>query len=174
MREFDYSYFSSLFEENFRKLVLYGKGYVSSEEEAKDIVQDCFVRLWRMRAEIDRSRARGLVFMMVRNDCLNALKHRAVVSNFERETILAESSRDYVFNADYCDSPETMGIYEELKAIIRAEVDKLPARSREVFILSRFNGMRNNEIAAYLGISEPAVHKHLSRAVEKLKKIIDY
>lgn len=170
----DYSFFSSLFEENFRRLVLYGRGYVGSEEQAKDIVQDCFVRLWRMRGEIDRKTARSLVFMMVRNDCLNALKHKAVVSNFEKESILKESGRDYVFSVDFCETPETMGLFAELASIIRSEVEKLPSRCREVFLLSRYHGMRNNEIASYLGISEPAVHKHLVKAIEKLKKIIDY
>lgn len=175
MQGLDYKYFSFLFKTTFNRLVLYGKKYVESEEEAKDIVQDCFVKLWKIRDEVDCLRAKTLVFMMVRNSCLNALKHRAVVLNFERNILMGgEDSRNYPFELDFCSSPEDMEIFSELNRLIEDEVGKLPERCREVFVMSRFRGLRNSEIAQLLGISEPAVHKHLDKALEKLRKKLDY
>ena len=59
-------------------------------------------------------------------------------------------------------------LYEELQREVQKAVDALPDRCREVFRMSRFEGLKNREIAARLGISETAVEKHLARAVGRL------
>lgn len=62
-------------------------------------------------------------------------------------------------------------LYEDLKTQIDAALSKLSPRSREIFLLSRFDGMKNKEIAELLGISTTAVEKHISKS---LKVISDY
>ena len=58
-------------------------------------------------------------------------------------------------------------LYEELQREVQKAVDALPDHCREVFRMSRFEGLKNREIAARLGISS-AVEKHLARAVGRL------
>lgn len=172
MEDIDYDYFSYLFKTSFMKLVLYGKKYVGSEDEAKDIVQDCFLKLWRMKSEVRRSTAKALVFMMVRNSCLNLIRHRVIERNFEREVMVDGDCCDLVFHIDFLGDPEQASIYDELNRMIMTEVNKMPLRCREVFVMSRYQGLSNRKIAGIMDISEPAVHKHLENALDKLKAVL--
>lgn len=174
MQGIDYIFFERLFETGYRRLVLFAKRYVDSEEEARDIVQDCFVKLWERRQDVEEDSAKALVYMMVRNRCLNALKHKAVVVDFESSFLQQKGGSDNVFDLDFNNSPEQISITDELDRIIRTEVDRLSPKCREIFILSRFKGLRNNEIAVLKGISEPAVHYHLEKALSRLRKKLKF
>ncbi len=76
-----------------------------------------------------------------------------------------------LYSADLMFSTDENILYEDLKTQIDAALSKLSPRSREIFLLSRFDGMKNKEIAELLGISTTAVEKHISKS---LKVISDY
>lgn len=170
----DLAGFSALFSRYYKRLVLYASRYVKSEAEAQDIVQDCFVKLWERKRVSDNVPAEVLLYTMVRHACFNVLKHKAVVSGFEAGCFRARSQTDAVFDVDFLGIPGRPGLYAELYGLIRREADHLPARQREAFLLSRFEGLSGKEIAGRMNISEPAVHKLLTRAVAHLKKKLDY
>ncbi len=73
-----------------------------------------------------------------------------------------------MYSADFLGVTQHETLYEELRAAMEVEIAKLPARCREVFLLSRKDGLSNREIASRLGISEPAVHKNIDRALRIL------
>lgn len=85
MSELDYTALSLIFTRYYRRLVQYCTGYLGSYDEAEDIVQDAFVRVWEKRNSLRSEAIGALLFTMVRNSCLNSLKHRAVVDKFEAE-----------------------------------------------------------------------------------------
>lgn len=68
--------------------------------------------------------------------------------------------------------PNTLYLYQELEREIQRITDSLPQRCREVFILSRFQGMKNREIAERLHISLQAVEKHIQKALRIFSEML--
>lgn len=172
MTGLDYSGLTSVFGKYYKRLVAYSKRYVQSYDEAQDIVQECFLKLWERRNRLSDFSVPALLYTMVRNACLDSLKHRAAISNFEAGYFRSHATWDCVYDQDFLGTTEGSGLYSELYRVVRKEVSKLPQRCREVFVLSRFEGLSNHEIAERLGITDQAVHKHIDNAVRKLRRTI--
>lgn len=107
---------------------------------------------------------------MVRNGCLNHIKHEQVIQKYEIEYLAFAKGEERLYHIDFGLEVEHKLLYEELKEKITQVVDLLPERCREVFILSRFEGLKNHEIAEKLQISTTAVEKHISKAMQKFSE----
>ena len=147
--------FECFFRRYYPRLVNYAARFVAGHETARDLVQDSFALA-------------SLLFTMVRNACLNYLKHNGVVARHELEYTARMRGEERIYSYDFLSDAEQPCLYEELQREVQKAVDALPDRCREVFRMSRFEGLKNREIAARLGISETAVEKHLARAVGRL------
>ena len=102
---------------------------------------------------------------MVRNGCLNHIKHEQVIQRYEIEYQSFAEGEERLYHIDFGLEVEHKLLYEELKEKITQVVDQLPERCREVFILSRFEGLKNREIAERLHISLHTVERHIQRAL---------
>lgn len=152
--------FESLFEYNFRPLCLYALHYLGDTDIAEDVVQECFMKLWeklQQGTEVDNRRA--YLYMTVRNRCLDHLR---------RKGITTESLKPY----------DTYGIIDDDDAQERSQtearlwtaIDSLPPKCREVFILSKRDGLKYEEIAEELGLSVNTVRNQISKALKMLKE----
>ncbi|MBR5924853.1 MAG: RNA polymerase sigma-70 factor [Bacteroidales bacterium] len=169
MGTLDYNGLTTTFHRYYRRLVAFACKYVDSPDEAEDIVQDCMARLWEQRSKYSDVSTGGLLYTMVRNSCLDYLKHRYVALRFESELLYEKNAgSDSVWDLDFFGDAGTEGLRGELERIVMKEVERLPERCRDVFRLSRFGGLSNREIAKKLEISDAAVHKHLKKAMERL------
>ncbi|HPW78487.1 MAG: ECF RNA polymerase sigma factor SigE [Bacteroidetes bacterium ADurb.Bin037] len=147
------------------RLINYAMRFVSSRDIAQDIVQDCFMRFWERIDKFEFLAVKPLLFTMVRNACLNHLKHLNVVKLQRLKYIHDDMGEERVYHYDFDMEPNTSILYEELEKQIQIVVDKLPKRCRQVFLLSRFEGLKNKDIASRLDISLTAVEKHIRRAL---------
>ena len=133
--------------------------YISkNEEEAEDVVQEVFLKLWEKKeyiSEIDNLKA--YLVMMTRNLAIDKLRD----SKKERETILELSHDD--------PEAETSQEIEQLQKVLEEVVSKLPPKCRLVFSLSRFEGLSNEEIAEYLDISKRTVETQISLALRSFR-----
>ena len=77
--------FECFFRRYYPRLVNYAARFVAGHETARDLVQDSFARLWERRCELRELDLASLLFTMVRNACLNYLKHNGVVARHELE-----------------------------------------------------------------------------------------
>ena len=108
----------------------------------------------------------SLLFSMVRNGCLNYLKHRSIVEKYRVEYLAKVDGEERLYYADFMQDAEHKLLYKELQEQIALVLNQLPDRSREIFLLSRFRGLKNREIAEKLQISTTAVEKHIARALQ--------
>ena len=127
------------------------------------------MELWKRREDIeDESHIKAFLYRIVYTKALNVIKHRTVVNNH------ADSIKKVTqFKLDYYnpEANDVMGYIEELETRkqINDAIGDLPAKCREVFILSYQHDKKNKEIAEQLGISIRTVEVHLYKAVKALR-----
>lgn len=158
--------FAFLFKKSFPRLLGYAVRFVENEEVALDIVQECFLNFWEKRNLLVAVSVTSLLFAMVRNSCLNYLKHEAVVEKHRIEYLAKVGGEERLYYADFAPDAGYGLLYEELEQQIKSVIDNLPERCREVFVLSRFENLKNREIAEQLRISTTAVEKQIAKALD--------
>ena len=167
--QLDESYFEQLFFEYQPRLMRFAVRFVD-EETAEDIVQNCFLRLWNKRENTILTNAKGLLFMMVRNECLNELKHRVVASTDSLEILMEERGSEQLYWQDFAPGAEALLVGKELQQLVDDALMQTSEKSREIFMLSRKEELKPKEIAEQMGITRQAVEKHIQNALSVLKK----
>lgn len=158
--------FEYLFKSYYPRLRGYAIRFVEDEETVRDIIQECFLHFWEKRAYLTSLSLSSLLFAMVRNGCLNHLKHQAIVEKHQLEYLSDIGGEERLYATDFCIDAEYKLLYDELQEQIDLVIGRLPERCREVFILSRFEGLKNREIAEKFQISLTAVEVHISKALQ--------
>ena len=144
---------AALFKQYYPRLRNYAFRFLGESAVADDIVQECFIRLYEKRFTLKDVSPGALLYVMVRNSCLNYLRHK----------LHTEQGVPAYIPADL--TPEDHLMYEDLRNEIKRVMRKLPPRCREVFYMSRFEGLNTREIAERTGTSSQNVEKHIARAL---------
>jgi len=155
--------FEYLFKVYYPRLHRYAIRFLKDEDIAHDIIQECFMHLWEKRATLSAISIASLLFAMVRNSCLNYIKHLSIVEKYQIDTKAEGEERLYY--TDFFLDAEHKLLYDELQEQIKIVMDSLSPRSKEIFIMSRFKGLKNREIAEILNISTTAVEKQISKTL---------
>lgn len=143
-------------------LYLHALKRIRNREEAKDLVQDLFITLWDKRKEIElKTHLSGYLYTAVRNRVLKRIAHEKVESNY------FTSLKD-AMNAEICMTDHRVR-ERSLAAIIEKEIDELPEKMKQVFILSRKHHLNHREISQQLGIEETTVKRQISNAIKILR-----
>ncbi|MBU0765054.1 MAG: RNA polymerase sigma-70 factor [Bacteroidetes bacterium] len=160
--------FEQLFRTYFSQLVYFAVGFVSDTDTAKEIVHDVFINLWEKRENIDLSRAvKSYLYTSVHNRSLNYIRDN---KKFDHNIIELERVGD---GLNWEDSDKL--VESEMEAKIQSAISSLPEKCREVFLLSRFENLKYNEIADKLGISVKTVETQISKALKVMReKLAEY
>ncbi len=162
------SNFDKIYVTYFLRMKRFAKEYVLFDEDAENIVQDVFVMLWEKREVLDiQVSLLPYMFMLVKNRCLDFLRHQDVAEEYKQEL---ETKRSALEIVDCEFSSE-----EELERVVNEAIDKLPERCREVFLKSRLEGMKYKEIAESMNLSVNTVENQMAIALKKLRiELKDY
>lgn len=169
VRAGDQKAFELLFSIYFARLNDFAKNVVKDEIISQDIVQEVFVKVWEERAKIETLNMEAYFFRLVRNRCIDYIKHLKVINNRIQE-IRVLSKYEELYRIDFIGNEPYVLIEQELKNRIEITIRSLPERCREVFLLSRIEGLKNKEIAEKLDINIKNVERHLSRALQSFRK----
>ncbi len=149
--------FKTLYEEFFHALLSVACKYVEIEE-ARDIVQDTFFKLWSTPHKFMQiNDLRFYLYRTVQNQCLNYIRDKKVENNYRSNTEMI--SEDYFYNAL---------LEEEIFIRLRQAIDELPEKYRNVINLN-LEGLSDKEIAERLKITIDAVKQQKKRGKEQLK-----
>ncbi|NBG67145.1 RNA polymerase sigma-70 factor [Acidiluteibacter ferrifornacis] len=153
--------FESLFRDRYSAMCNFANSYLNDYSQSEDIVQAVFIKLWEKRSEIHiESSVDGFLFQSIKNSCLNELKHDKVKSKHRAHVLYTDSAAT---ETDYIEA-------KELNEIIQERIQALPEKRREIFKLSRENGLRYAEIAEKLNISIKTVETQMSLSLKYLRE----
>ncbi len=164
----DRTVFEELYREYYIRLCYYCVKYVERIEDAEEIVQEIFVKLWDKHDELEiNSSISAYLHRAVQNYALNFLSKQKVKDKY----ILVQDRNLYEAFDDGLIKLEE----EELRKILKKAILKLPEKRREIFELSRFDGMKNSKIATQLSISVKTVETQMTKALKYLRIVLkDY
>ncbi|MDJ1500829.1 RNA polymerase sigma-70 factor [Xanthocytophaga agilis] len=154
---------SLLFRRYYPVLCSHAIRYVYSREIAEDLVAEIFHDFWKNRIfEQVHSSYRSYLFKTVRNRSFNYLRQKLTSSI---------SVEDFPVICEVQSSDQQM-FYDELYQMIQRTVDEMSPKCQKVFLMSRFDGKKNHEIAEEMQISQRTVEVHISNALALLRKVL--
>lgn len=159
--ERDHSVFTSLYRNYFQSLLMLAHKYVKDQEQAEEIIQDVFMKLWESPIALENPSAmRSYLYRAVINQAINHINKQKSIS--KHHSIIAEQlTEEYI---------DTLHEENELKVLIYNEIELLPEQCKKVFKMSRFEHMKYREIADELNIAEKTVENHIKNALKTLRE----
>lgn len=150
--------FEEMYKTHYRMLRNAAENIIGDNDAAHDVVQEVFVRLWNKREEIGAIlNQKAYLFKSVINASITYLENNK--SKVRMGELKIES-------AGRTDSGV---LAKELEAKIQVALNALPPKCKAIFVLSRFDGLKNKEIAQVLGVSLKTVENQMGIALKKMK-----
>jgi RNA polymerase sigma-70 factor (ECF subfamily) len=154
--------FQVLFAQFGKKIHRFALGYLKDPMEAEEIVQEVFLKVWKMREELEPGKSfDSFVFTIAKNAILNTIRkskneqvYLGYAKLYPEKNILLDEELDF----------------NELERAYKNSVGQLSPRRKEIFLLSREKNLSNAEIAGRLGISIKTVENQMTSALAQIKK----
>jgi RNA polymerase sigma-70 factor (ECF subfamily) len=157
--------FTCLFEKYSGKLYRFAYGFLKSRQDAEEVVQDAFVRLWEAREKLDENGSLGgylfrITYRLVMNRFRSAALEKRHAEHMPR---LSETARNTT-------EQELAG--REMEQLVELAVSALPPRRKMIFQLSRYSQLTHQEIADQMHISRKTVEAQITEALRQVRRYL--
>ncbi|KYP15367.1 RNA polymerase sigma-70 factor [Flavihumibacter sp. CACIAM 22H1] len=158
----DLGAFRQLYDRNIQKVYSYSYFLTRSAQQSEDLAQELFAKIWIKRAELASvENFDAWLTVLVRNSAYNFLKRNAL----EQRTL----RKIHSIQPNSSSSTEDIVIDKEYARIYQQAIDQLPPQQRKVYLLSRNDGLKQEEIARNMGISLNTVKNHMKAALFSIR-----
>ena len=142
--------------------------YVKNLEQSEEVVQDTFYNIWKNKENLNIiTSLKSYLYTAVRNNCLQVLRTRSLDIKYENYY------KSHYVNESISPSDELNA--KELSKVINKALNSLPERCREIFKMSRYEGLKYHEIAEKLSISIKTVEANMGKALKHFRaQLKDY
>ncbi|WP_299670003.1 RNA polymerase sigma factor [uncultured Polaribacter sp.] len=155
--------YTYLMDRYHHRLCIYATGLTRDDADAEDIVQNVFIKIWKKRQQLKAAFSlQAFLYKSVYNAFIDYYRKQKRMLPFEK-TYINELSAII---------EEDESTLERLILLMQREIQNLPPKCKQTFLLSKQEGLTNMEIAAYLNISVKSVEAHITRAFSTLRKAI--
>lgn len=163
--------FNKLFTEYHERFVRFAYTYVDNYMEAEDIVMEAMTYYWENRTRLTYNETpSAYVFATIKHKCLNYLRDRqcyqAVSEQLQEHAAWKLSMQ--IATLEACNPEELLS--KEMRLLVEQALDKLPEKTRKIFVMRRFEEKSYREIALEMGMTVKGVEYHMNKATESLKK----
>jgi RNA polymerase sigma-70 factor (family 1) len=164
LKEGDTASFEQLYKYYGKRIhIICTKRFFLSNEDAEEVIQDTFLKIWKNRDHLDVTLSiHAYVFTIARSIILNNLRKNATAVAYKNYLILKPDN----FNTNTADHVDYMDLEKNLQKLL----DDLPPQQKSIFILSKFHDLSNDEIAKKLNLSKRTVENQLYRALKIVKE----
>ncbi len=154
--------FEQLFKEHFKGLYAYAITIIKDEMMAEEIVQQVFCKIWEKREQLEiHTSAKAYLYKTVYHDSLNYLKHKKVMAAYAMHAI-RQSDKE-------TENASGKVLAGELNEHIRTALNELPEQCRTIFQMSRFEGLKYQEIADELSLSVKTIENQMGKALKLMR-----
>ena len=167
---YDEGAFERMFKTHFKALHSYAHVMLRDEEQAEEVVQQVFLKLWERREQLSvQVSIKAYLYKSVHNECLNYFQRNKTKTRFEDHAV-------YVSTLDSQSETASDKVeLKELQAKIHESLNDLPQQCRIIFHMSRFEDMKYREIADRLGLSVKTVENQMGKALKIMRsKLSDF
>ena len=155
-----------VFEPFFRKHAKMLRNYLyykfGDEDQAEDVVQETFVKLWNNCTKVPLEKAKSYIYTVATNLSTSIKRHDKVKLKYEAHFISENKDRTH-------ESPEFLTLEKEFMDKLTGAIASLPERQREAYLLNRVEKKTYNEIAEIMEVSVKAIEKLMHKALLKLR-----
>lgn len=167
LKKGDIAAFDAIYNKYCHKLHQFVFMYLKQEEDAEEVVQEVFIKIWESREKVDVYLSfESFLFTIAYNSTMSLLRKR----------VSETKSREYLKSLQKIETEEKVIDeiqYNELNNKVQSLLEQLSPRQSEIYLLSREEGLSHKEIAIKLNISESTVNNHLVTILKFLKSNID-
>lgn len=159
-----------LFSDYKPRFIRYANSYVHDIDMSEDIVIDAIVYYWEHRNELEHdTNIAAYVLTTVKHKCLNYLQHQRLRQNIS-DKIISDAQWDLASRIATLSACEPYQLFtEEMEVLVDEALNKLPERTKNIFIMSRYENMSYKEIAEKFDITTKGVEFHISKALSLLR-----
>ncbi len=162
IKKIDLNNFEILFRNYYSELCQFAVKYTKDSDVAEEIVQDFFYNIWKKRKTLTiKSSLKSYLYRAVRNNCLLHLQHQTVKR--KHQEYVKQSNNFQIGN------PYDELIFNETYELFDKTLNLLPERCKEIFKLSRFEGLKYREIAEKMSISIKTVEANMGKALKQFR-----
>ncbi|OOV20230.1 RNA polymerase sigma factor [Flavobacterium sp. LM4] len=165
LRNGDEKAYTYLIDSYHHKLCVYANSLVKNIYSAEDIVQNVFIKVWEQRARLKSDHAiKSFLYKLAYNEFIDL--YRKNQSLFSLEKTYHDALNSVVLE----DDSES---FQHILKVVNKEIESLPPKCREVFILSKKEGLTNIEIAEHLDVSIKTVEAQITKAFSILRSSLE-
>lgn len=159
-------FFEKLFQEYYASLLSYANSFLNNKEVSEDITQDVFMSLWIKKNEINfDAPIKPYLYKSTYNKVINYLNSFEVKNKINDIDTVDNLINKEIIIFNQLDSLFLEEIHREIESI----TEELSPQCKKVYILSRKMNLKNKEIAELLSISEKAVEKNITKALNEIR-----
>lgn len=160
--------FKSIYELYHPKISLIVSQFIVIDDDAKEVVQDTFMKFWDKMDEIDlNDNIVGYLFRVARNLSLDYLRKKKTILSHESSYHQQINRLNYITLSD---EPSSQLIEKELQQILNNSIESLPDKCKIIFKKSRYEGYNHKEISKELNISTRTVEHQIYKALKHIKR----
>lgn len=148
-----------------RPLIVYALSLSNDHDMAEDIVQNVFLKTWEFRSRLNPERnIKSFLYKITYNEFVNL---------YHKNQIVSELEKTYIEALDEAVDDSNTELMKQKIIFLKEGIDMLQGKCKEVFLLSKRDGLTNIEISEYLNISSKTVEGHLTKAYSFLREQIE-